>query len=496
MRAFPEKQAFREYAKIHNIIPVYAEVSTDMDTPVSIYYKLVGDGYGYILESADSSKNFGRFSFIGTDPLAIATAYFNGLKIERNGETRFIEGKPVAALKQYLNSFSAPVLTDLPQLSGGAVGYFAYEAVATWERVRGLQIAPDTILAEFMLCRTLLIMDHLTHTTKLAYLAEYDGSMDADQVYEAALNQLRLLAEQLGKPVQLETAKKLQRPVSLHSSQNMQQFSASYQEKVLKAKEYIAAGEIFQVVLSQQFRRKLTKEPFGLYRRLRQINPSPYMFYINFGQRKLVGASPEMLVKVNQDKVVTYPIAGTRPRGASASEDQELAVELLQDEKEKAEHAMLVDLGRNDIGRISLPGTVEVTRLMEIEKFSHVMHMVSEVTGRIDPKNTALDALTACFPAGTVSGAPKARAMEIIHELEQLARGPYAGAVGYIDFSGNMDTCITIRTIFIDGDEAVTQTGAGIVADSIPEKEYQEVLHKAKVLFKVLAEDDDHDFID
>ncbi|MEG6586725.1 anthranilate synthase component I [Dendrosporobacter sp. 1207_IL3150] len=491
MQVFPGINEFSEYAKKHNIIPVYTEISTDMETPVSIYYKLVGDNVGYILESADSSKNFGRYSFIGTDPFAIATAYLHGVKIETDTSVNFIEGKPTVALKQYLESFSAPILADLPQLNGGAVGYFAYESVASWERIRGLEIKEDTVLAEFMLCKTLLIIDHLTHTTKLAYLVEVDSECCAKDAYDAAVAKLEFLARKLRQPINY-TSNSRENNIKLDTL-DTKQFEKAFIEKVLKAKEYIAAGDIFQVVLSQKFRRKLTKEPFNLYRRLRQVNPSPYMFYINFGSRKLVGASPEMLVKMNKEQVVTYPIAGTRPRGQNAEEDSLLAEELLNDIKEKAEHAMLVDLGRNDIGRISLPGTVEVTRLMEIEKFSHVMHMVSEVCGKIDPKYSALDALAACFPAGTVSGAPKIRAMEIINELEDEPRGPYAGAVGYIDFSGNMDTCITIRTIFIDGDEAVTQTGAGIVADSVPEKEYQEILHKAKVLFNVLAEEDTHD---
>lgn len=492
MQVFPGKSRFREYAGLHNIVPVYTEVSTDMDTPVSIYYKLVGDNHGYILESADSSKNFGRFSFIGTDPLAIATAYAGGVEIQSGGETQFIEGKPVEAFQQYLSSFSAPVLTELPQLSGGAVGYFAYESVATWERVRGLKLPENAILAEFMLCRVLLIMDHLTHTTKLAYLVRVTEQDNADELYQAALAQLKLLAGRLSQPLRPEPETRLHETGAARELK-VRQLEADFVAKVKKAKEYIAAGDIFQVVLSQQFRRKLSRRPFSLYRRLRQVNPSPYMFYINFGRRKLAGASPEMLVKLNGDKVVTYPIAGTRPRGRSPEEDRELAADLLNDVKEKAEHAMLVDLGRNDIGRISRPGTVEVTRLMEIEKFSHVMHIVSEVSGQVEPAYTALDALKACFPAGTLSGAPKVRAMEIIDELEELPRGPYGGAVGYIDFSGNMDTCITIRTIFIDGDEAVTQTGAGIVADSVPEKEYQEVLQKAGVLFQVLDEEDKHD---
>ena len=266
-------------------------------------------------------------------------------------------------------------------------------------------------------------------------------------------------------------------------------------QKVLKAKEYIASGDIFQIVLSKQFTCDLKKPSFYLYRRLRQINPSPYMFYMNFGNLKLVGASPEMLVKVSGDTVYTYPIAGTRPRGVSNQEDELLAQDLKADEKECAEHAMLVDLGRNDIGRISKAGTVKVNKLMEIEKFSHVMHMVSEVSGQLEQKYSTIDALKACFPAGTVSGAPKVRAMEIIHELEAVKRESYAGSVGYIDFQGNMDMCIAIRTIQVEGERATIRAGAGIVVDSVPEKEYGEILQKAKVMFQVVEEVEGDDFI-
>ncbi len=325
-----------------------------------------------------------------------------------------------------------------------------------------------------------------------AVLARTQPGKAADEIYDETLVKLNEWVKKLRQP-----------PVYPLGNMAMPKQAKSLpideiaQEKFIaiveKAKEHILAGDIFQVVLSQQFRSKLKKHPFSLYRRLRQVNPSPYMFYINFGQRKLVGASPEMLVKLSGNEVLTYPIAGTRPRGKDEAEDALLAAELLADTKEKAEHAMLVDLGRNDIGRISLPGTVQVRRMMEIEKFSHVMHMVSAVAGHVNPKFAAVHVLSACFPAGTVSGAPKARAMEIIHELENLQRGPYAGAVGYLDFKGNMDTCITIRTMVIDGEEVVIQTGAGIVADSVPEKEYLEVLQKAKVLFQVIGEDDNDD---
>ncbi|WP_378955056.1 anthranilate synthase component I [Pelosinus sp. sgz500959] len=492
MRAYPEKDEFCKLAEKHNILPVYTELLTDMETPVSLYYKLVGDEVGFILESAETNKTFGRYSFIGAAPFATVTARQEYSEIKSGKKTVKVEGSPTTVLRDFMQTFSFPDLPGLPPFTGGGVGYFAYESVATWERIRGMQTPEETVLSELLFCQVIVVMDHLTHSIKLMYLARVEPGKAVDEIYDKTVAELK------------EWIKKLRQP-AVYPQDNMAMprqgeslpIDEIAQEKftsiVEKAKEHILAGDIFQVVLSQQFRSKLKKHPFSLYRRLRQVNPSPYMFYINFGERKLVGASPEMLVKLSGEEVLTYPIAGTRPRGKDGEEDALLAAELLADTKEKAEHAMLVDLGRNDIGRISLPGTVQVRRMMEIEKFSHVMHMVSEVAGRIHPKFKAVDVLSACFPAGTVSGAPKARAMEIIHDLENLQRGPYAGAVGYLDFKGNMDTCITIRTMVIDGDEVVIQTGAGIVADSVPEKEYLEVLQKAKVLFQVIGEDDEDD---
>lgn len=492
MITYPNQQEFCQLAQNYNILPVYTELLTDMETPVSLYYKLVGDDAGFILESAETSKTFGRYSFIGAAPFATIAARHHYSEITTAAGGKQVEGTPIEVLRDFLKGFSFPDLPGLPPFTGGAVGYFAYESVGTWERVRGLEIPEDMVLSELLFCQVLVIMDHLTHSTKLLYLACIESGKTAEETYDEARSKLA------------EWIKKLRQP-AVYPQDNMKMpkqgkslgIDAAAQQKFIavveQAKEHILAGDIFQVVLSQQFRSKLKKHPFALYRRLRQINPSPYMFYINFGERKLVGASPEMLVKLAGDEVLTYPIAGTRPRGKDAAEDAELAAELLADTKEKAEHAMLVDLGRNDIGRISLPGTVQVNRMMEIENFSHVMHMVSEVAGRINPKFAALDVLSACFPAGTVSGAPKVRAMEIINDLEDVCRGPYAGAVGYLDFRGSMDTCITIRTMVIDGDEVIVQTGAGIVADSVPEKEYLEVLQKAKVLFQVVGEEDDDD---
>lgn len=492
MITYPVKNEFCQLAQQHNIIPVYTELLTDMETPVSLYYKLVGDDIGFILESAATGKNFGRYSFIGAAPFATVTARSQYSEIITAQSTFKVDGTPIEVLRNFMKDFSCPDLPNLPPFTGGGVGYFSYESVGTWERVRGLEIPEEMVLSQLLFCQVMIIMDHLTHSTKLLYLARMETGKTASEVYDEAITQLAQWIKKLRKSVVLPqdntTMPKLGK--SLVVDEEAQQKFISI---VKQAKEHIVAGDIFQVVLSQQFCSKLKKHPFALYRRLRQVNPSAYMFYINWGERKLVGASPEMLVKLSGGVVTTYPIAGARPRGKDTAEDDQLALELLADPKERAEHAMLVDLARNDIGRVSLPGTVEVRQMMKIEKFSHIMHIVSEVVGRINPKFAALDVLTACFPAGTLSGAPKVRAMEIINDLETLRRGPYGGAVGYLDFRGNMDTCITIRTMVIDGDEVRIQAGAGIVADSVPEKEFQEVLHKARVLFQVVGEDNDHD---
>jgi len=492
MLTYPTKDEFCQMAQQHNILPVYTELLTDMETPVSLYYKLVGDDVGFILESAATGKNFGRYSFIGAAPFATITARSQYSEITTGENTLKINGTPVEVLRNFMRDFSFPDIPSLPPFTGGGVGYFSYESISTWERVRGLEIPADMILSQLLFCQVIIIMDHLTHSTKLLYLARMETGKTTNEVYDEATSQLSKWIVKLRKPVVLPedntTMPKLGKSLAIDEEAQQKFISI-----VKQAKEHIVAGDIFQVVLSQQFCSKLKRHPFALYRRLRQVNPSAYMFYINFGQRKLVGASPEMLVKLSGGVVTTYPIAGARPRGKDAAEDEQLAVELLADPKERAEHAMLVDLARNDIGRVSLPGTVEVKQMMKIEKFSHIMHIVSEVAGQINPKFAALDVLTACFPAGTLSGAPKVRAMEIINDLETVRRGPYGGAVGYLDFRGNMDTCITIRTMVIDGDEVRIQAGAGIVADSVPEKEYQEVLHKARALFQVIGEDDGDD---
>ncbi|MBP2663107.1 MAG: trpE [Firmicutes bacterium] len=493
MKAFPEKEEFCRLAATYSVMPVSVELPTDMETPVSLYYKLVGDEPGFILESAQTGKNFGRYSFIGTRPLATFTAYSNKAELSF-GDCIFKEqGQPHLLLADFLKRFSMPEMPELPSFAGGAVGYAAYESVASWERVCGLTIPDDLPLIELLVCKFIIVMDHLTHCTQLINLVHLTPEVQAAAEYEQALQELEKLVAKLSQPVILpddQSAQDSQPNVTaeLNDAEDEAFRKQQYINMVEQAKEYIAAGDIFQVVLSRPFHYKLTQHPFALYRRLRQANPSPYMFYINFGDKQLVGASPERLVKLEDGKVLTCPIAGTRRRGETPAEDEVLAAELLADTKECAEHAMLVDLGRNDIGRVSLPGTVTIDRMMEVEKYSHVMHIVSEVSGQVDPKFSAVDVLAACFPAGTVSGAPKVRAMEIIYELEGDSRGPYAGAVGYFDFRGNMDTCITIRTLIIDGQQVTVRTGAGIVADSVPEMEYKEIMQKGRVLMQLIEE--------
>ena len=491
MLLYPDKDEFRRLAASHNIVPVYADLAVDLETPVSLYYKIVGDTPGFMLESAETSKSFGRYSFIGAEPFLSVVAHPDGLDLTTGPDkTRAIKQEPLDALQSILNQYHFADLAGLPPFSGGAVGYLSFESAVTWERIRGLELPDHMVLGEFMFCRLIVAMDHLTHSAKLIYLAEIPATATdtlRGEIYAQAAARILQVSEQLSKPLQLPDDPPAPPGGKPAQPPDDEAVRRQYMDNVLKAKEMIAAGDIFQVVLSHPFRQPLTTPPFTLYRRLRRVNPSPYMFYINFGPRQLVGASPEMLVKLQHGEVFTCPIAGTRPRGKDAAEDTRLAAELLADRKECAEHAMLVDLGRNDIGRISLPGTVQVTKMMEVENFSHVMHIVSEVSGKLDPRYTATDTLKACFPAGTVSGAPKIRAMEIIYELEPHRRGPYAGAVGYFDFRGNMDTCITIRTFSIEGDEVTIQTGAGIVADSVPETEYQEIRHKARALFQVLG---------
>ena len=485
----PSLAEYEQLAKTSNLIAVSTEISIDLDTPVSIYYKLVGDGKGFLLESVDtSSQTLARYSFIGAEPFIRLQVFKNRLMVKEKDLMKCIDGEPVAAIKAYMAS-RRPALYDenVPLASGGLVGYFNYEIVSTFDRVRGMEVGEEELLGEFMVCRVLVAFDALKNTACLICLT--DASEGAAEAYAEAERKMETLLSKMRGAL---PAMKTDFPPRAEKADFLKKYAdppAQVLDMIRTIKDHIFAGDIFQAVPSFRFQEKITRPPFLFYRRLRQVNPSPYMFYMNFGTTKLIGASPERLVKVVDGVVYTYPIAGTRRRGKNAEEDAALAAELKADEKERAEHAMLVDLARNDLGRISEPGTVKVTKLMAVEHFSHVMHMVSEVIGKLKKGFSPMDVLRASFPAGTVSGAPKLRAMEIVRSLEPVPRKSYAGAVGYMDFAGNMDVCITLRTMRIENDDtAYIQAGAGIVADSVPENEYNEFLQKAKALFKVVEE--------
>lgn len=489
MKLTPSREEFKQLSQTANLVAVAAAIDTDLDTPVSMYYKLVGEEKGFLLESVDAHQKFGRYSFIGADPFINLQIYKQRLMIQEEDRMKALDGDPVTTMNQYMRGLkSAMANQQLPLTNGGAVGYFNYETAAVFDRVRGQVIPEDELLGQFMICRILMVFDQQKNASQLIYLADTKGADDLDELYDTIETKMEELVEKLYGPVPAQTVKVAPRKEKIDFIQQYGEMPDDFKATIEKCKEYIKAGDIFQVVPSRQFKTKLTKPSFHFYRRLRQVNPSPYMFYLNFGKKRFVAASPEMLVKVAGKYVYTYPIAGTRRRGADEAEDQALEQELKADVKECAEHAMLVDLARNDIGRISNPGSVVVTKLQEVERFSHVMHMVSEVRGDLKSGYTPMDVMKACFPAGTVSGAPKLRAMEIIHELEPVKRGSYAGTVGYMDFAGNMDMCITLRTMIIDGDNAYIQSGAGIVYDSKADFEYREILQKSKAMFTVVEE--------
>ena len=494
LKISPTLEEFKTFAQKSNLIAVTADINTDLDTPVSIFYKIVGSGRGFILESVDTTQQaFGRFSFVGAEPFVELQIFKSKLMIRDGDLMKCIDGRPVDAIKKFMSRYRPAALDkNLPLANGGMVGCFNFEVAATFDRIRGLELDDEELLGQFMICRVMIVLDALKNSARLIYLADVKEK-NLDELYAENSARMNEIAEKISEPLKIsEPEKNSREPINF-----MSRYGDAPPEvlaAIEKAKEYIFAGDIFQVVPSKQFRAKISKPAFLFYRKLRKVNPSPYMFYLNFGSVKLVGASPEMLVKVAGKKVFTYPIAGTRRRGKDSDEDKFLAADLKADEKENAEHSMLVDLARNDLGRICAAGTVKVDKLREVEFFSHVMHMVSSVTGELKENFTPIDVLQATFPAGTVSGAPKLRAMEIIHELEPVRRKSYAGTVGYMDFCGNMDMCITLRTLRIENDvDAVIQTGAGIVADSIPLNEYREFLQKAKALFEVVEEVENND---
>ena len=463
------------------------ELPADIETPISVYLKLRGLGPSFLLESVEGGEHLARYSMIGTQPRAILRGYRDHTVLEEAGrwhEYGAADGDALTVLERYLAQFEPclpPDIAGLPRFSGGAAGYVGYDWVRAIEDIPDEN--PDPLglpEAVFLICDRVVLYDHLQH--RLLVLAYVDGgAADAEQEAESAIDEI---VARLQRPLKTRATGAASAADDAPAKEYVSNFSrADYEAAVARAKEYIAAGDIFQMVLSRRKSRRTTAAPFDIYRTLRRINPSPYMFYLELPDGlRLIGSSPEVLVRLDKGVVETRPLAGTRPRGADAAEDRELERELLADPKERAEHVMLVDLARNDVGRVAQFGTVSVPTVMETERYSHVMHIVSHVRGELRPGRTAFDVLRACFPAGTVSGAPKVRAMEIIEELEPERRGPYAGAVGYFDFAGNMDTCITLRTIVMQGDRIHLQAGAGIVADSDPAREFEESENKLRAL--------------
>ena len=481
---YPDKKLFLEKARQGNLIPVYTEVIADMETPVSAFMKLGDSPYSFLLESVESGGGIGRYSFLGANPSLIFKSRGTEAEITEQGRTKKIQTEnPLMFLKGLLKNYRPVADETLPPFSGGAVGYISYDSVRFFEDL------PEENLDElnlpdfyFMITDTIIIFDRLMNKLKIVANAHVGG--DPEHAYQEAVSRIETL---MGQLMSASSGTYFQPPPIRKRGELTSNLTPKQFEKaVLAAQEYIRAGDILQVVLSQRFQTGVECPPLDIYRALRTINPSPYMFFLRFDDLHLIGSSPEIMVQVVDDEVRVRPIAGTRPRGISRGEDKRMEEELLADPKEIAEHVMLVDLGRNDVGRVSLPGSVRVSEMMKIEKYSHVMHIVSDVRGKLDPGQDAYTAVAASFPAGTVSGAPKIRAMEIIEELEPVRRGPYAGAVGYFSFDGNLDSCITIRTIIVKDRTAFIQAGAGIVADSIPENEHQECLNKAQALFRAV----------
>jgi anthranilate synthase component 1 len=470
-----------------DLVPVYRTLLADLETPVSVYLKLTQNGTpSFLLESVEGGEHIGRYSFLGVNPKGMLTVKNNVVTVTRHGKTttRPLEPgeDPLHAIKGEFRRVNPVQIGGLPRLVGGAVVYLSYDVVRYFERLpetatHDLDV-PD---AAFLLPDTLVIFDHAKH--QLIVLANAHNTGNPDVAYDDAIQRIDQIVSALNQP--LPTFPKMGEPLNEELLSNMTR--EQYEENVRQAKEYIAAGDAFQIVLSQRFHRKTNASPIMIYRALRALNPSPYMFLLNFGgDFSLIGASPEMMVRLEDGVASVRPIAGTRPRGTNEVEDKQLEQELLADPKERAEHVMLVDLGRNDLGRVCDYGTVKVPSMMYIERYSHVMHIVSQVEGKIRTGMDAFDLLRATFPAGTLSGAPKVRAMEIIEELEGTRRGPYGGAVGYFSFDGSMDTCITIRAVLMQGDTAHIQVGAGLVADSDPAREYEETINKARAMLVAL----------
>ena len=479
---FPTLEEAKNLAKQCTIIPVCKTILADTETPVSVWLKLFkNEPYSFLLESVTGDDVVARYSFIGGDPFMIFRSHGAQWSIS-GSNTRTGSSDPIGALRGLLANFSTVRIEGLPRFAGGAVGFVSYDSIRLWENIPDKNPKKDPLDDIFFgFYKNLIVFDSREQRLMLISNMLLDEEISVDDAYQEALYAIGTMEDRMA--VRLVSSQVSIKPQSEPESN----FSKDeYEKAVERCKEYIRDGDIFQVVLSQRFSLSVDSDPFDLYRILRVLNPSPYMYYLSLEGHSVIGASPEMLVRVEDGMVENRPIAGTRKRGKDETEDEEMIEELKHDPKEIAEHIMLVDLGRNDIGRISEYGSVSVEEMMHIEKYSHVMHLVSNVHGKLKKGCDAFDALYSCFPAGTLSGAPKIRAMEIIDELEPVKRGIYGGALGYIDFGGTMDTCIVIRTIVYHNDTAYIQAGAGIVADSVPAREYQETVDKAKALFSAI----------
>lgn len=478
-------------ASQYNLIPIVRHVMADTETPIRLFQHVCREDRAFLLESVEGGVKWARYSFIGTDPFMIVRGKNGRMTVERGGEVTELGEKPLDLLKAHLRAYRSPAIPGLPPFTGGAIGFFGYDLLQYYEKLPAHRI--DDLQMDdlhFMFCDQVVVFDHFKQQIQvIGNVHVPEGATDAviEAAYERTCRKIEAMIERLQQPLPYPLMAGGAPPADPELGEVRSNVTkAQFISNVEKAKEYIRAGDIFQVVLSQRFSIDTDVDPLHVYRVLRTMNPSPYMYYLKLDDEIIVGTSPEALVKVDGGRVETRPIAGTRPRGETPEEDLALERELLADEKERAEHLMLVDLGRNDIGRVAEYGTVKCDAYMEIERYSHVMHIVSNVSGKLREDKDFFDAFVSCMPAGTVSGAPKLRAMEIIAELENEARGAYAGAIGYLGFSGSLNTCITIRTIVFKNGKAYVQSGAGIVWDSVPESEYQETVNKAKASLKAI----------
>jgi anthranilate synthase component I len=480
----PDFKTFSRLARRGNLVPVYETYTADLLTPVGAYLRMARAAkYSFLLESVEGGETIGRYTFTGVNPEEVFRARGRQCTLETGREQKQFDGNPVEELRRLTKRYRPVRVPGLPPLIAGAIGYFAYDMVRLVERIPDTgrdDVGVDDCVMMFYL--GLVAFDHVQHRVWVIRNVFTDGPGAWRAKYDAAVREIRRTRRTLESPLPRQPKARRSAPLKVRSNMTKPQFTGS----VNKAKEYIRAGDVFQVVVSQRLSATTSADPFEIYRALRVVNPSPYLYFLKLDDVSVAGSSPEMLVKVQGRDAFYKPLAGTRPRGRNEKEDRELEAALLADPKERAEHIMLVDLGRNDLGRVCDYGSVKVDRLMFVERFSHVMHLVSSLRGHLREPVDCFEALMACFPAGTLSGAPKVRAMEIIDELEPTRRGIYAGAILYLDFSGNVDSCIGLRTLVAKGGKVYIQAGAGIVADSVPEREYEESLNKARALIRAL----------